>query len=140
MSIEQCTCEESNGIENVKLCRYCVSVVDNRIAKTKKEETLKEGTKKDDGKLRWDLVPYDAIEGLVKVLTFGAVKYEDRNWEKGITYSRVFAACQRHLTAWYRGENNDLETGLSHLDHALCCVAFLSAFEKREMTEFDNRP
>lgn len=104
------------------------------------DRELTQGTKNDQDKLRWDLVPYDAIEGLVEVLTFGANKYADRNWEKGINYGRVFAAAQRHLTAWFQGVNLDEETGLSHLDHALCCIAFLSAFEKREMTQFDTRP
>ena len=114
-------------------------------AKTFKEESmdgqvLKEGAKKDEGKPRWELVPYDAVEGVVEILTFGAKKYDARNWEKGIAYGRVYGAIQRHLTAWWRGENTDKESGRSHLDHAMCEIMFLSAYEKRNMTEFDDRP
>ena len=36
-----------------------------------------EGRKDDHGKPRWDLLPWDEVEDVVKVLTKGAVKYED---------------------------------------------------------------
>ncbi len=99
-----------------------------------------EGTKNDQGKLRYDLLAPEALEGLVGVLTYGATKYAPRNWERGISYSRVFAAAMRHLWAWFRGNECDPETGLSHLDHAACCIHFLSAYTKRKMTAFDDRP
>lgn len=103
-------------------------------------QTLKEGTKKDEGKPRWELLAFDAIQGVVAILTFGAIKYDARNWEKGIMYGRVFGAIMRHLTAWWGGEDKDLESGRSHLDHAMCELMFLSAYEKRGMTQFDDRP
>lgn len=98
------------------------------------------GVKKDEGKPRWELVPFDAIRGVVEILTFGAKKYAARNWERGIAYGRVFGAIMRHLTAWWGGENLDPESGKSHLDHAMCELMFLSAYEKRNMTSLDDRP
>lgn len=103
------------------------------------------GRKDDGGKLPWHLLPYDAVEDIVKVLDFGAKKYAPRNWEKGIVYSRVYGALMRHLVAWWMKENGgrDKETGLSHLAHAGCCVLFLIAFEKRIVgadIELDDRP
>lgn len=74
------------------------------------------------------------------MLAFGAGKYAPRNWEQGITYSRVWSAAMRHLTAWWQGEDSDVETGLSHLAHAGCCVLFLLAFTKRGMATLDDRP
>jgi len=105
-------------------------------------QTLLSGAKKDEGKPRWELVAYDAVEGVAKVLTFGAKKYDARNWEKGITYGRVFGAIMRHMWKWWHGEDNDAETGLSHLDHAMCEIMFLSAYEKRgkNNTAQDDRP
>lgn len=103
-------------------------------------QILLEGVKKDDGKPRWELIAYDAVEGVAKVLTFGAKKYSARNWEKGIMYGRVFGAIMRHLWKWWHGESLDQETGLSHLDHAMCELMFLSAYEKRNLTAFDDRP
>ena len=85
------------------------------------------------------LIPPEAIEALAQVLGFGATKYEPRNWESGLHYSRVFAAAMRHLWAWWRGEDKDAETGFCHLDHALTCVAFLVSYERRGMKSFDDR-
>lgn len=99
-----------------------------------------EGRKDDVGKDRWDLLPVDSIKEFVKVLTFGAEKYNDRNWESGIRYGRCYSAALRHLTAWWSGEELDKETGLNHLAHALCCVAFLLAYRLRKMDSFDDRP
>jgi hypothetical protein len=99
-----------------------------------------EGTKLDTGKPRYDLLAPEALAGVVDVLTVGATKYTDRNWERGISYGRVFGAAMRHLWAWWRGIETDIETGYSHLDHAACCIHFLSTYEKRGMTTFDDRP
>lgn len=98
------------------------------------------GTKHDTGKARWDLVPWDAVGAFVDVLTLGAAKYTDRNWEKGIQYSRLFAATQRHLIAWWEGQDTDPESGRSHLAHAVCNGLFLLAFVRRGRTELDDRP
>ncbi len=83
------------------------------------------GTKHDDGKSRMDLYPRQALLEIGDVLAFGAAKYEQHNWRKGIQYSRLVAAALRHLTAWNEGEDKDPESGLSHLAHAGCCIAFL---------------
>jgi len=39
-----------------------------------------EGTKYDEDKPRWDLLPFTEVEKVVKVLTMGAKKYADGNW------------------------------------------------------------
>jgi len=84
------------------------------------------GIKFDVGKLRWDLLPWDAVGKVVAVLTYGAKKYADNNWQKVEPWrERYFAAAQRHLTAWYLGERIDRESGLHHLAHACCCILFL---------------
>lgn len=89
-----------------------------------------QGLKFDDDKVRLDLLPVEALEEISKVLTFGAKKYDAHNWRKGFTYSRLIGASLRHFFAWIRGQNNDVETGLSHLAHLGCCVLFLLTFEK----------
>ena len=96
------------------------------------------GNKFDEGKIRWELVPPE-FEEVVKVLTFGATKYGDRNWEKGMSYGRLIGAAFRHIFAWIRGENLDKETGYHHLSHTLCCLLFLLAYERRNMGEWDDR-
>lgn len=84
------------------------------------------GRKFDGGKPQYGLLPPLALEETAKVLTFGAQKYEPDNW-KYVPDSkrRYFDALQRHLWQWKAGEQNDQETGLSHLAHAMCCLMFL---------------
>ena len=99
---------------------------------------MAEFIKHDSGKRRYDLLPYDALEEIIKVLEFGALKYEDNNWLRGCEWSRYWTACMRHITAWWMGESVDAETGLSHLAHAGCCILFLLGFELRDIGD-DNR-
>lgn len=100
---------------------------------------MSEGRKDDSGKLPYHLIAPEVLEELSKVLEFGAKKYAPRNWEAGMDWSRVFSALQRHSWAWWRGEDKDPETGFSHLSHALCCLMFLSAYERRGVGN-DDRP
>lgn len=85
------------------------------------------GNKFDFGKLRWDLIPYDSLEEVVKVYTHGAEKYSDHNWRKGMKFSRIYAAMLRHLTAFIRGEDIDKDSGLNHLSQvAWGCLTLLN--------------
>jgi len=98
------------------------------------------GSKFDAGKPRLDLIAPEFLLDIGKVLDFGAQKYGDRNWERGMSWSRAYAALQRHMLAWWSGEAVDAETGLSHLAHAGCCLMFLAAFEKRGAGTDDRAP
>ena len=84
------------------------------------------GRKFDGGKLEYGLLPPLALEETVKVLTFGAQKYERDNWQKvPDAKRRYFDALQRHVWAWKQGEQVDPESGIHHLAHAMCCLMFL---------------
>ena len=109
---------------------------------TEKVETgLGHGTKQDTGKIQYELIPPELPEAVADILTFGAKKYAPRNWELGMKWSRVFGALMRHLWAWWNPlvSDKDPETGRSHLWHAACCIAFLIAYEARQVGE-DDRP
>ena len=75
---------------------------------------------------RLDLVPQEALEQVARVLGYGANKYAPDNWKK-VERSRVryFNAAMRHITKWWLGEKDDIESGLPHLAHATCCLLFL---------------
>lgn len=94
--------------------------------------------KNDKGKLRYDLMPARPLQDIVTILTLGADKYADRNWEKGFPWSRPYAALMRHLWAWWMGQDKDPEWGMSHLAHAACCLIFLMEFEYTH-PELDDR-
>jgi hypothetical protein len=97
-----------------------------------------EGVKFDGDKLRYDLIPPELLEETARVLTYGAVKYSERNWEKGMAWHRPFGALMRHMWAWWGGEDRDPETGFSHLAHAACCIAFLITYERRSIGTDDR--
>ena len=84
------------------------------------------GVKYDDKKPRIDLVPASTLFSLGRVLEYGANKYDTRNWEEGLEYGRLFGALQRHIWAWWGGEDLDPESGLPHIEHALCCLSMLN--------------
>lgn len=110
---------------------------------------LKEGAKFDAGKVRMDLIPPEALFALATILTFGANKYADRNWEKGMKWGRVFGALNRHIWCWWGGKGPttknflfgdlDDETKHSHLWHAICCIVFLITYEERGIGEDDRQ-
>lgn len=74
--------------------------------------------KADSGKRRWDLLPIRGVAAVADVMEFGAKKYSEGDWLKGIESARLLAACQRHLYAVQIGEETDPESGLSHVAHA----------------------
>jgi len=83
------------------------------------------GTKYDGVKPRWSLLPWDALEQVVMVLTHGANKYADNNWQHVRPVSRYLDATLRHVQAWARGEKTDPDSGLPHLACAVCSLLFL---------------
>jgi hypothetical protein len=98
-----------------------------------------EGKKFDSGKVPLHLFPRAALWSISEVLAFGAQKYDAWNWAKGMAWSRLHGAALRHLTQWFDRDGVDEESGLSHLAHAGCCIAFLIAYEKLGLGE-DDRP
>lgn len=100
---------------------------------------MSEGRKDDHGKLPWHLLPPDAVEQVLQVLKFGADRYGERNWERGMGWHRPFSAAMRHLWAWWRGEERDPDSDISHLAHAAVNVLFLLAYQGRAIGK-DDRP
>ena len=71
-----------------------------------------EAKKYDQTKTRMDLVPLSVMESLGKILTMGAQKYGENNWQNLPDYwKRYKAALLRHLTAIDKGELIDSESG-----------------------------
>lgn len=80
----------------------------------------------DSDKADLSLLSIHALSEIAKAFEFGAKKYGRYNYlETGFEYTRLLSACLRHIGAWTWGENNDPESGLSHLAHAGACVVML---------------
>jgi|688.fasta_scaffold1098427_2 hypothetical protein len=100
---------------------------------------VKTGVKFDQDKPQWTLVPFKALDEVVKVLTIGARKYAPDNWKKvPNARQRYIDAAFRHMSAYAAGEKLDDETGKSHLAHAMCCLLFLLAFDLDKTLEKTN--
>lgn len=90
------------------------------------------GRKFDQEKPRYDLLPANALEEVVKVLTYGASKYDDENWRKVPEgRRRYFAAAQRHLWQHKRGELIDADSKCYHL---ACAITSLMFMLEKELT------
>lgn len=98
-----------------------------------------EGLRFNEGKTRHDLIPAFAQEQYAKVLTKGSEKYAARNWENGMSWSKVIASLKRHIAKIELGQDYDEETGLLHSAHVMCNAAFLTEYYKI-YPQGDDRP
>lgn len=118
-----------------------LEIKETNLNETNMDATTGKGTglRFNNGKLRYDLVEPRAFEDFVGVLTDGANKYFDRNWENGLSWTSVLASLKRHIAAIEKGEDYDPESGRLHIAHAACNVHFLNAFYYT-FPQGDDRP
>jgi Domain of unknown function (DUF5664) len=102
-------------------------------------ETLKDrASKNDQAKPDISLLPKVFLESVAKAFMVGEKKYGRYNYCKGHEASQLIAAAQRHLTAWFEGEENDPVDGQPHLGSVGACIAML--LRQQELgTLKDNR-
>lgn len=96
--------------------------------------------KHDVGKPRLSLVPPSLIEAVGRVRTYGTDKYgSPDNW-RTVEPWRYKDALMRHLCEYLRDPNSvDDESGLPHLEHLACNVAFLLEFRDQERRDAKRR-
>ena len=87
-----------------------------------------------EGKPKWSLVHYKSMVPMIRVLEFGAKKYEARNWQKGLDLEEILESMQRHLGALMDGENIDPESGIEHMGHIQCNAMFYN-YHKNKLSE-----
>lgn len=88
---------------------------------------------------RFALLPGDVLWQIAEHYGKGAKKYEDRNWERGYAWSLSFDALNRHLWAWWGGEDRDPETGSLHIVAVAWHAIALAAYQIRGIGT-DDRP
>ena len=100
------------------------------LQRRRKMRRAAQEAKADAGKPRLSLVPPAVIEAVGRVRTYGTEKYGDPdNWRK-VEPERYRDALIRHICAWMRNPHAvDKESGLPHLEHIACNVAFLLEME-----------
>ena len=91
---------------------------------------MSEGRKKDEDKLRFDLILPEFEEAMAHVLTHGAKKYEANNWQKvADAKARYTGALQRHLNQYRKGYTYDLDSDCNNLAQIAVNAMFLYWFE-----------
>ena len=86
------------------------------------------------GKGRFDLLGTQMLFRLTKHYENGAMKYSDRNFEKGMPISRCVDAAMRHLTKYLAGWDDE-----DHLSAVIWNVAAIMLYEQR-MPELMDLP
>lgn len=89
------------------------------------------GLRYDKGKVRYELIPTEWIDGLAEVLTQGAEKYADRNWELGMPRSKMWGSFWRHTMKLLKGERYDKESGKHHGFHIAWNILALTTYDLR---------
>lgn len=85
--------------------------------------------KADKGKLPISLVPMFIIKCIAAIRKYGEEKYHAPNNWVLVDKQRYVDAMWRHLIAYQEGEIYDKESGLPHLWHAACNMAFILEME-----------
>lgn len=90
----------------------------------------KQEAKADSGKPKLTLVPRKILTAIARVREYGCKKYGDpENWRQ-VEKERYRDAAFRHFLAYLDDPTGtDEESGLPHLDHLACNIAFLCELE-----------
>ena len=100
--------------------------------KFEEDPTTADVNKADNGKLRLTLVPRGIIRAIAMVRMYGLQKYRatgEHGWRK-VSTERYRDAAFRHFVAYLDDPHGrDKESGLPHLWHLACNVAFLCELE-----------
>jgi len=65
------------------------------------------------------------VELTALAMEYGIKKYGRNNWKKGMEWSRLIDAAQRHVLDIIKGEKTDKDSGNPHLAHALASIHML---------------
>jgi hypothetical protein len=124
--MDRCNCEADPGMTHLATCPFGV------------DKAPVGGLKFDGGKPRFSLLRFGcarALEGVARVLTFGARKYAAHSWrevDEGI--DRYSSAFERHWNEMGKHglDSRDVESGELHIDHVVTNALFLSELIRKE--------
>jgi hypothetical protein len=90
---------------------------------------------------QYSLIPTEFLAEVARVYAYGAEKYSRDNWLSGYPWSWSYDALQRHIIAFWSGQETDPESGRHHLAHAAFHLASLFTYsEQTRYVEHDDRP
>ena len=90
--------------------------------------------KADCGKPRLSLVPMKILEAIARIREYGNKKYHDPDNWKTVEVERYRDAAMRHMVAYIEDPSGvDEESGMPHLWHLACNIAFIVELEDLKM-------
>lgn len=102
----------------------------NKYTAPKTPDAADQTAKADAGKARLTLVPSKIIYDIARIREYGNKKYGDPDNWKTVEPQRYRDAAYRHLLAYLDNPSGvDEESGLKHLWHLACNIAFLCEME-----------
>lgn len=87
------------------------------------------------GKGRYDLITPFGLDRLAKWYELGSSKYADRNWEKGMPFSRYLDSARRHLNKFAMGMEDE-----DHLAAACWNIMAIMHHQELKQNELDDLP
>jgi hypothetical protein len=105
------------------------SILEGKMQDSGERQQFDTGAVRDttEGKGRFDLISPEVLFRLARWTQLGAVKYSDRNWEKGIPISRCVDSCMRHLVKYLDGWDDE-----DHLAAVVWNAMAIMHFEKHK--------
>jgi hypothetical protein len=86
-------------------------------------------------------VPGNVIAEIGVAMLEGASKYGRHNYRvAGVRASVYYDAAMRHLIAWWEGEDEDLDSSMSHITKILACMTVLRDAMHQEVWTDDRPP
>ncbi len=88
-------------------------------------------------------LPLEALAAGATALEYGAMKYADRNWEKGLPWQQMIDSLKRHIDDFERGKDYDDGpdgSGLPHICMIMAGAMMLSSSVMRSIGEDDRMP
>jgi hypothetical protein len=105
---------------------------------TAPQQTETKAAKNDQDKVDLSLIPYISSLEHARAFMVGEKKYGRYNYCKGHQASQLVAAAERHLKAWFQGEEHDPKDGQHHLGSVMACCSMI--LRQQELgTLIDNR-
>ena len=92
-------------------------------------------------KVPFSTIPTQVVMEIGLAMLEGSRKYGRHNYRRaGIRASVYYDALHRHMNAWWEGEDNDPDSGLSHITKALATLAVLRDGIMNELWTDDRPP
>lgn len=88
-----------------------------------------------EGKGRFDLITPFAEDRIAKWYELGSKKYADRNWEKGMPFSRYIDSTKRHINKFVKGMEDE-----DHLAAAIWNLMAIIHHQELNQKELDDMP